>query len=80
MITKTIIYLCFCLMYRQRKENQLFILKTLQTLKISKYRNRIVEKIQKYEKRSKLFLFWPLVDLYEWYENYKENRNRASKS
>ena len=78
-VTQILIYLCFCLLYRQRQENHLFILKSLQTLKISKYRNNISSKINKYEKRSKWFLLWPLIDLYECYENYKENRGRNNK-
>lgn len=79
LLTKILIYLCLCVLYRSRQINQLFILKTLQTLKISKYRNRISEKINKHEKRLKWFLFWPVIDIYEWYENWKENRNRDNK-
>lgn len=67
-------------MYRQRQLQHIFLLKSLQTLKISKYRNKIIEKIQRREKRFKWFLFWPLIDIYEWYENWQENRNRNFKS
>ena len=67
-------------MYRNRQSNQIFILKSLQTLKISKYRVDISNKIKKYEYRLKWFLIWPLVDIYEWYENYKKNRDRNTKS
>jgi hypothetical protein len=74
-ITQIIIYLCFCIMYRQRQSQWIFTLKSLQTLKIAKYRNEIVAKIQKHEKRFKWFLFWPVIDIYEWYENWQKNRN-----
>ena len=67
-------------MYRNRQVNQIFILKSLQTLKISKYRNKTSEKIKNHEKRIKWFFAWPLIDLYEWYESYKENSVRNIKS
>ena len=79
-ITQILIYLCFCLMYRQRQLHWIFILRSLQTLKISKYRNKMTGKIKKHEKRFKWFLFWPIIDIYEWYENWKENRNRNNQS
>ena len=79
-VTQIIIYFCFCLMYRNRQLNYIFILKSLQTLKISKYRNDIVLRISKHERRFKWYLFWPLIDLYEWYENWQANRNRNTKS
>ena len=79
-LTQLIVYLLFCLMYRTRQENQLFILKSLQTLKISKYRITISEKIKNHEKRYRWFLFWPFIDLYELYEDWQKNRNRNSKS
>jgi hypothetical protein len=75
-ITQILIYTSICFLYRNRQLNNLFILKSLQTLKISKYRTKISEKIQKRERRFKWFLFWPLIDLYETYEDYKENRSR----
>jgi len=78
--TMIIIYLCFCLMYRNRQLSHIFILRSLQTLKISKYRDEINLKIVKYEKRFKWFLIWPLIDLYEWYEDWKANRDRNNKS
>ena len=71
-----LIYLCFCMLYRQRQLQYIFILRSLQTLKISKYRNDISLKITKHERRFKWYLFWPLVDLYEWYEDFQTNRNR----
>ena len=79
-ITQIIIYLCFCMMYRQRQLQWIFTLRSLQTLKIAKYRNEIVDKIQKHEERFKWFLFWPVIDIYEWYENWQENRSRNIKS
>jgi len=78
--TQLIIYLCFCMLYRQRQLQYIFILRSLQTLKISKYREDIANKINKHEKRFKWFLFWPLLDMYEWYENWQANRNRNTKS
>jgi hypothetical protein len=78
--TQLIIYLCFCMLYRQRQLQYIFILRSLQTLKISKYREDISNKINKHEKRFKWFLFWPLLDMYEWYENWQANRNRNIKS
>jgi hypothetical protein len=75
-----IIYLCFSIMYRQCKLQFIFILKNLQTLKISKYRVEISKKIEKHEKRFKWFLFWPILDMYEWYENWQANRSRNTKS
>ena len=77
--TQILIYLCLCLLYRGRQINQIFVLKSLQTLKISKYRTKITSKIKKHEQRIKWFLFWPLIDLYEWYEDKKENRNSNTK-
>ena len=71
-----LIYLCFCMLYRQRQLQYIFILRSLQTRKISKYRNDISLKITKHERRFKWYLFWPLVDLYEWYEDFQTNRNR----
>lgn len=79
-VTIIIIYLCFCMQYRYRQLNYIFILRALQTLKIGKYRDEINLKINKHEKRFKWFLVWPLIDLYEWYENRKTNRNRNIKS
>ena len=78
--TIVIIYLCFCLMYRNRQLSHIFILRSLQTLKISKYRDKISLQIIKHEKRFKWYLIWPLIDLYEWYENWKENRDSNTKS
>jgi hypothetical protein len=68
------------MLYRQRQLQYIFILRSLQTLKISKYREDISNKINKHEKRFKWFLFWPLLDMYEWYENWQANRNRNIKS
>ena len=73
-------YFLLCLLYRQRQSQWIFLLQTLQTLKINKYRNRIAQKIEKHEKRSKLFLFWPIIDLYEWYESWQANRSSNIKS
>ena len=67
-------------MYRSRQLNHIFILRSLQTLKINKYRGKISRSIEKHEKRSKWYLAWPLIDLYEWYEDWKENRDRNIKS
>ena len=78
--TMIIIYLCFCLMYRNRQLSHIFILRSLQTLKISKYRDDISLRIVKHERRFKWFLVWPLIDLYEWYEDWQANRNRNNKS
>ena len=75
-----IIYFCFCLMYKNRQLSYIFVLKSLQTLKINKYRVEIGLRIKKSEKRLKWYLVWPLIDLYEWYENWKTNRDRNSKS
>ena len=77
--TLIIIYLCFCLMYRNRQLSYIFILRSLQTLKISKYRDKISLRIIKLERRFNWFLIWPLIDLYEWYEDWKENRDRNNK-
>jgi hypothetical protein len=74
-----VIYLFFCLMYRNRQLSYIFILRSLQTLKISKYRDDIVVRIEKHEKRFKWYLIWPLIDLYEWYEDWQKNRNRNTK-
>ena len=79
-VTLILIYLSLCLLYRSKQSNQIFVLKILQTLKISKYRVEISKTISKYEKRFKWFLFWPLIDIYEYYEDWQENRNRNSKS
>ena len=68
------------MMYRQRQLQNIFILKSLQTIKINKHRNQIAEKIEKHEKRFKWFLIWPLIDMYEWYENWQKNRNSNAKS
>lgn len=68
------------MMYRQRQLQFIFILKNLQTLKINKYRLKISNKIIKREKRFNWFLFWPVLDMYDWYENWQTNRNRNSKS
>ena len=67
-------------MYRNRQIQQIFILKSLSGLKINKRRTEINETIKKYENRSKYFLIWPLVDLYEWYEHFKTNRGSNTKS
>tara|TARA_B100000674_G_scaffold482630_1_gene485332 strand:- start:1265 stop:1465 length:201 start_codon:yes stop_codon:yes gene_type:complete len=64
------------MLYRQRQLQYIFILKSLNTLKISKYRKEISEKVVKYEKRFKWFLFWPLLHIYEIYEDWQANRNR----
>ena len=80
LITTLLIYFCLCLLYRNRQLNYIFILRSLQTLKISKYRDEISEKIKKYEKRLNWFLIWPLIDLYEWYKDWQTNRSRNSKS
>ena len=79
-MTQVLIYLCFCMLYRQRQLQYIFILRSLQTLKISKYREDITSKIAKYENRFKWFLFWPILDMYEWYENWQTNRNRNPQS
>ena len=79
-ITIILIYLCFCVLHRQRQIQYIFILRNLSTLKISKYRNEINFKIIQYEKRLKWFLLWPILDIYEWYENWQKNRNRNIKS
>ena len=73
-------YFCLCLLYRQRQQQHIFVLKALHTLKISKCRDKILNNILKNEKRFKLFLIWPLVDIYECYENWQENRSRITKS
>ena len=78
MITLLLFYFCLCSLYRNRQINQIFILKSLQTLKINKYRKQITEKVKKHETRLKWFFLWPIVDLYELYEDWKENRNRNS--
>ena len=67
-------------MYRQRQQQYIFILSTLSTLKISKYRNKISLRIKKHKRRFKWFIVWPLIDLYEWYEDWKENRDSNIKS
>ena len=68
------------MLYRQQEIQHIFILKSLQSLKINKYRNKITEKIISQEKRIKWFLFWPIINIYEYYENWQENRNRNTKS
>ena len=78
--TMIIIYLCFCLMYRNRQLSHIFILRSLQTLKISKYRDDIRLRIARHERRFKWYIVWPLIDLYEWYEDWKKDRNRNIKS
>lgn len=78
--TMIMIYLCFSMMYRQRNLQFIFLLRSLQTLKISKYRVAISKKIENHEKRFKWFLFWPILDMYEWYENWQANRGRNTKS
>lgn len=80
LITQTILYLCICFLYRRQQLDYLFTLKSLQTLKISKHRNQINKKIKSIENKYKWFLFWPALDIYEWYENWQENRNRNIKS
>ncbi len=67
-------------MYRNRQVNYIFILRSLQTLKISKYRNDISLRIAKHERRFRWYFIWPLIDLYEWYEDWKTNRDRNAKS
>jgi len=79
-LTIVVIYLCLCLMYRNRQINYIFILRSLQTLKISKYRDEISLRIKKLERRFKWYLAWPLIDIYEWYEDWKANRDRNIKS
>ena len=79
-LTQIITYLCLSLLYRQRQQQNIFILKALHTLKISKCRDKISNKIKKHEKRFNWFLIWPLLDMYEWYENWQENRNSNIKS
>ena len=79
-VTILIIYLCLCLMYKSRQSNYIFILRSLQTLKISKYRDDISLRIEKHERRFKWYLVWPLIDLYERYEDWKTNRDRSIKS
>lgn len=76
LITQIIIYLFLSIMYRQRQCQHIFILKSLQTLKISKYRDAILKKIEKHNNRSKFFIIWPALDMYDWYENWQEDRNR----
>ena len=67
-------------MYRNTQLSHIFILRSLKTLKINKYRGAIEIKIAKHEQRFKWFLFWPLINLYEWYEDWKTNRDRNTKS
>jgi hypothetical protein len=80
LVTYFLIYLCLCLMHKNRNLNQIFILKSIQALKINKYRNKINIKIKKCEYRLKFFLIWPLIDIYELYEDFKENRASNTKS
>ena len=75
-----IAYLISCITYRGQQKSELFILKSLQTLKISKYRENIYLRIQRHEKRIKLFYCWPAIELYELYEDWQANRNRNTKS
>lgn len=70
-----LIYFCFALIYRSRKINEIFILKSLQTLKISKYRSSIEKNLKHAERQLKWFFIWPAIDLYGWYENWKENKS-----
>jgi hypothetical protein len=79
-ITVILIYLCSCLLYRNRQVNFLFVLQTLQTTIINKHRYKISEKIKIHSIRTKWFLFWPLIDMYELYEDWKANRNRNNKT
>ena len=79
-VVQIIFYLILCVSYRNNQLNQIFTLKTLQTLKIAKYRTKIFQNLTRREKRIKWFLFWPLIDIYECYENWQENRNRNTKS
>ena len=73
-------YIFLCLLYRNRQLNYIFILRSLQTLKINKHRDAIKARIEKHDRRFKWYFVWPLIDLYEWYENWKENRDRNIKS
>ena len=68
------------MLYRQQQQQSIFILKNLQFLKISKYRSDTSKKIVKYEKRLKWFIFCPLINMYEWYENWQKNKNSNIKS
>jgi len=79
-ITLIIMYLISCIRDRRQQLNELFILKSLQTLKISKYRENIYFRIQRREKRIKLFYCWPAIELYELYEDWQKNRSRNTKS
>jgi hypothetical protein len=79
-ITMFLMYLGMCLLYRSRQANQVFILKILQSLKSNKHRNKINQKIKNHEKRHRWFFAWPIIDLYERYEDWKEDRNRNVKS
>ena len=80
LITQIILYLCICFLYRRQQLDYLFALKILQTLKASKHRSEISKKIKLIKNKCKWFLFWPVLDIYEWYENRQENRNRNIES
>ena len=73
-------YICISLIYRSSHLNHIFVLKTLKLLKTNKYRDKIARKIIIYEKRINWFIFWPILEVYEWYENWQENRDRNIKS
>ena len=79
-VTLFLIYLLLCLIYRSRQANQIFVLKALQSIKANKYRKKIDEKIKNHTKRYKWFFFWPIIDLYEWYEDWQANRSQNIKS
>ena len=80
LVTILIIYFLTCLLYRNNLIKHIFILRALQTLKINKYRNQISLEIKKNEKRFKWYIIWPVISLYEWYEDWQKNRNRNTKS
>lgn len=73
-------YFSISLIYRNNQVDQIFILRALSSLKINKYRNKIYELIIQHEKRKKWFLLWPIIQVYEKYENWKKNRNRNIES
>ena len=33
------------------------------------------KKVKNDEKKIKWFLIWPIIDLHEWYEEYKKDKN-----
>lgn len=74
-ITFFLIYLLSCYLDKSMQTNHLFLLKCIQTLKINKFRNTISSDIKIYERRKKWFLIWPIIRLYEGYENWQKNRN-----